>query len=287
MKEIVTQCKAGLYMATQSFSMLWYQKKFLIYLGSLALLNIAFKLIITNAHQGIPFFSIFGYVQNYIDAMPSWLQPVSALIALFIGNSLTIFFTVSLLHHIADTMENRESSVRANFSNSFSKMHAILGWAAISSTLEEIASFSIDKASSIDHSMHAFASTVIIFVLWAAISCWLLATFFVLPLLAVKNESLFAMVRSSISISRQSIALIVGGECWFVLIIVLVATPFLLIWLLAQQPIINPTFFVLGLLCAEIIVKCWVATAHSVFKMILYRTHQEKTEHPTPEGIVS
>lgn len=281
MKETVAQCKAGLYMATQSFSMLWYQKKFLIYLGSLALINIIFKLIATNAHHGIPFFSVFGHMQNYLNTLPSWLEPLSSLVVLFIGNFLTIFFTVSLLHHIADTMENKESSIRANFKNSFSTLHTLTLWTCITTLLEQAATIVIDKTASIDHSANAPISALIIFALWAAIVFWLLATFFVLPLLAINKDSLLTTLYTSANISRRSVALIAGGECWFLLIIMLVSTPFLFIWLLAQQPIVNPTFFVLGLLCAEILVRCWVATVHSIFKMILLQ-HQKAQSSDTP-----
>jgi hypothetical protein len=278
MKETIAQIKAGLYMATQSFSMLWYQKKFLVYLGSLALINISFKLLVSNAQTGIPFFSLFGHMQNYLASLPLWLQPIVSLLALLINNSLTIFFTVALLHHIADTMRNQESSIKANFGHAIAKLNLIISWAMLSTVLEQAASYLIDKAASMDHSSNPLISMLMILVLLATITFWLLATFFVLPLLATEQGSLLHIIRSGASTSWQSISLIAGGEYWFLLIIVLVSTPFLLIWLMAQHPIINPTLFVLGLLCAEIIVKCWIATAHSIFKMMLLQN--QKTQAP-------
>lgn len=279
MNTIAQQLKTGLYMATQSFSMLWYQKKFLIYLGSVALINIGLKIIAANLSNGAPFFSLFKLIHHHIATLPIWTEPLETLIGLFIANMLTMFFTIALLHHIHDSIEGFATSIRKHFINSLAKLKTICWWAALSSVLEIGMGSLIERASTIEQ--HA-ASALGYIVLSAVILAWLLATYFVLPMIAIHHQSLPSLIRLSARISIDMIAKIIGGESWFGLMILLVATPFLLIWLIANQPSLNPLIPMLGLLSAEILVKCWIATAHSIFKMILL---QSRNSPKIPESM--
>lgn len=256
-------------MATQSFNMLWNQKKLLIYLGLLALINISAKLIITNISNGAPFFSLFKIIHHHIGALPLWTAPLETMVVLCIANGITIFFTVSLLHHISDMMHDRPSSIRINFANGITKIKTIAWWTLLSSTIEIGTNFMIERASS--HEIYIAGYLVIA----TLIIAWLLISFFIPPLIAIENQPLIALIKTSAFFSKETIVQIIGGECWFGLMIMLISTPFLLIWLLSSQPILNPIVPALGLFSAEILVKCWIATAHNIFKMILLQNKKQ------------
>lgn len=268
MTHIAQQLKTGLYMATQSFSMLWYQKKLLLYLGLLALINITVKLIMTNLSNGAPFFSLFKGIHHHVTMLPLWFAPIETLLVLYGANILTMFFTVALLHHIADSMKNIPTSIKGNFLITLAKIKIIAPWAAVASFFELLASTWIDHASTSELPLigHLTISALTI--------AWLVITFFMLPLIAIHTESLGILIKKSALLSKNALFSIFGGECWFGLIILLVSMPFLIIWLLASQPALSPLLPALGLLVAEILVKCWIATAHSIFKMILLKNQE-------------
>lgn len=272
MNTLAQQFKVGLYMATQSFTMLWYQKKLLIYLGLLALINIGFKLIVTNVSSGTPFFSLFKIIHHHIAALPLWIIPFETAVGLLFANSLTIFFTIALLHHIADIMQNKKSSIRESFIHTSTKINIILAWAILSSILEGLTNYFIENGYVREFALIEYL------ILAFFIIMWLLATFFVLPLIALRKQSLISTIKSSAEICRNMILLVMGGECWFGLMILLVATPFLFIWLLSNQPALNPIFPALGLVSAEILVKCWIATTHNIFKMVVLQSHKPLEE---------
>lgn len=271
MNTIAQKMKAGLYMATQSFSMLWYQKIFMIYLGALAVLNICFKTIAANISNGAPFFSVFKIITHHRASLPLWTAPIETFIALLIANTLSMFFTIALLHHIYDSIKGLKNPLKDHFLKSIVKLKTICYWAVISTTLEIIMNKLVQRVTSIEHYIPSMLGYCI---LSATIIGWLLATYFILPLIAIHHQPLASLARLSGRISIDMVAKIIGGESWFGLMILLVSTPFLLVWLIVNQPSLNPLVPMLGLLSAEILVKCWIATAHSIFKMILLQSRE-------------
>jgi hypothetical protein len=168
-------------------------------------------------------------------------------------------------------MHNTNSSVKANFFICIKKIRTIAHWAVLASIMEILTNFLIQYASGHRYTI-AYVGIALV------IASWLLATFFVLPLMAVHHQNLIALIGVSARMCKEKIGAILGGECWFALMIMLVATPFFFVWLLVSQPSLNPLLPALGLLSAEILVKCWIATAHNIFKMVLLFTP------PTPEN---
>lgn len=264
--------KTGLYQATQSFSMLWHQKKLLAYLAIVSLIMIIVKIITLNSANGVPFFKLFKIIDLHIAALPSWLFPFEIFVPLFLINLLTNFFTISLLHHIASSMNGIESTIKANILNSKAHVRLIAFWTLLSTIFETVIESSI-----IPFSKHEYAALLYL-LLAGAVALWFAATFFMLPLIALHNQSIIDLLKLSATMCKTMIFKIIGGEAWFGLMIILVNTPFFIILLIVRQPIVNPVITGLGLIIAEIAVKCWIATAHNIFKVMLMQSYSSHAD---------
>jgi len=260
MNQTMSRVKSGLYMATQSFSMLWEQKKLLLYTGLPALATFMVRVIFQNEHFKAAYYT-----------WPSIIR----VIAFMLPTAIMTFFTVALMHHAARIMQGRSCTVKESLKAATSKKSIILAWMAPTIAVQLL--ISLIGA----YEGHHFAFVAIMISLFLLF--WLLYTFFVLPLITQTNGSLMEVMSTSAHIAKDQIPELAGGETWFAVVFILTALPLIVYGLATQKYEFDPIFNFFIIFVSEIIINACISTAHSIFKVMLYQEYLKKT---TPKPAV-
>jgi len=275
MTSITGRLKSGLYTATQSMSMIWQQKALLIYMGIPAAINIIIRLILHNAQTPLTPFHLTSLLAQLFAALPQWAHKIGLFLLFMVTAMITTYFTVALIYRVALRMQDIVINFRQSMAACIDKLGIIALWAFPLALIEFVIN-SLLEAS--------LKNTIAISVKWSILFLlcfWLLYTFFVLPIIALKQMPFFATLKLSGTITRHSLVEIIGGECWFILTICLVAVPFLAIELATKNMAFNPALVFLGLFVSEFALKCWLTTAHALFKTMLYQAYRK--DFPDPD----
>ena len=247
--------KNGLYMATQSFSMIWYQKKLLLYFGVPAFITFFVRLLFQQ-----------DSFKTFYQSWPSIIR----VLAFMSPAAITTFFTVALIYHAAKTMHNQQTTIKQSLSHCFAKLSSILAWMLPSVGVQLLIAYIAVYEGPL---FGLIALCIIISLL-----LWGLYTFFVLPLITFKDQSLFENIGESAKIAKQSIPEIMGGELWFIIVVMLTAAPLIMYGIATARHAFDPTFNFIVIFTSEIIINACIATAHTIFKTMLYLEHAKK--HP-------
>lgn len=254
MNQTIARLKSGLYMATQSFSMLWDQKKLLLYFGIPAFITFIVRVIFQNDH----------FKAIYL----SW-PSIIRVIAFMLPTAITTFFTVALMHHTARIMQGGSSTIKSSLNACMSKIGIILAWMVPTIAVQLLISF----IGIYEGPYFAFiAIAIALFLMF-----WLLCTFFVLPLITYSTDSLMVIIGKSYQVFRTQIPEMLGGEIWFAVVFMLTALPLVLYGLATQKYEFDPIFNFFIIFTSEIIINACISTAHSIFKVMLYQEYLKKS----------
>lgn len=258
MIEAGTRFKNGLYMAAQSFSMLWHQKKLLFYFGIPSLMLFILRIGLQLSEN--PMYKTFQ----------SWPRIIQFIISAGIPTVIMTFFTIALIHHAAHIMQGQTTTIGKSLGACIPKLSLILLW-AIPSILVQL--FTALVIETIAHSVFYTILSIAIAIITVA---WLLYTFFVLPLIAFKNNSIVEIMKLSGNVTKHSYIEILGGEIWFGLALLVLMIPFMIIWMISNHNFISPVFIFISIFTSEIILRACVSTAHTIFKIMLYQAYLKK-----------
>jgi len=267
MTTILMRFKSGLYTATQSFSMLWQQKKLLVYLGIPAGLNIILRLLLHNTGTPLKSFKLASVLYQIFLSFPLWAHKVGLFVLFLATTMITTFFTVALIYRIAQTIQGVSVTFWQSFTACWPKRNIIALWALPLALIDFLINSMLDSTLLTNFSLSATCILLIGLILW------FLYTFFVLQLIALNNMPFGVTVQRSGMITKHTIVEIIGVECWFTLTIILVTIPFLVMELLFKNIPVNPILVFLGLFISEFMLKCWLTTAHIIAKTMLYQSY--------------
>lgn len=254
MNQTIARLKNGLYMATQSFSMLWDQKKLLLYFGIPASITFIVRILFQNEQFKALYFSF-----------PSIIR----VIAFMLPTAIMTFFTVALMHHTARIIQGGNSTIKNSLNACMSRIGIILAWIVPTIAVQLLISFiGIYEGPYFT----IVAITIALFLMF-----WLLFTFFVLPLITYSNDSLMVIIGKSYRVIRTQIPEMIGGEIWFSVVFMLTALPLILYGLATQKYEFDPVFNFFIIFTSEIIINACISTAHSIFKVMLYQEYLKKS----------
>ncbi len=271
---LVPHFKTGLYSACQSFSMLWHQKKLLLYFGLPALIGLFARFLMHNfLSMPLPFMQYVQIIYKHLLEIPHLGRFLMAFGWIFLTSIFLTFFAVALIYHANQIMKGQKVTIGKSLCSSLPKINLIILWALQSTVVDFLITLilaNIDKIT--ERYLHIIIALLIIFLLVA----WFLYTFFVLTLITLKNDSFLRILQTSGIITKSLWAEILGGEFWFFLVILLCFTPIFLLWLLGSHLSINPLFVFASLFTSEIILRAFISTAHTLFKLMLYLEYEKK-----------
>lgn len=255
MNQTFARLKSGLYMATQSFSMLWYQKKLLLYFGIPAFITFLIRILFQN-----------DYLKSIYLSWPSIFRVVISMLP----TAIMTFFTIALMRHTAQIMNGITSTIKNSLKACMSKIGIILAWMVPTIAVQLLISF----IGIYDGPYFAFVALIISILLLL----WLLYTFFVLPIITYTQKSLPDTIRTSAQVTRHLYPEILGGEIWFAIVFLLTALPLILYGLATQKYEFDPIFNFIVIFTSEIIINACISTAHSIFKVMLYQEYMKKAQ---------
>ena len=218
----------GIYMASNSFAMLWFHPKLLIYLGFAAIIYFFAQILVYNmpmpgfAGDELTIFIGMQSLQYSLIEFTHWIYNGLLLIVTFAYVFIITFLHVCLIRHVLAILyeDPERARIRVVLSRSWAALGRIVVWSVIFTAISLMLRI---IAVSTYASKTTFSLGLIVVVM--LVGCWSLLTFFVLPIIAVHNISIWRAIRTSYTMVKSLFIEIVGAECWIGLIALLVFMP--------------------------------------------------------------
>jgi len=241
----------GLYLSSSSFWLLWLHKKLLVYLS--------FLLVV---FYFVPFF--FRNTKFFTLAGTESLSHILALeVGFFIYIYLLMFLIVALIKHTEAIIHgNVTISVRAIVKATMALWPQILVWSLLFAIVLCKARYLWMLSRSLPLTL-MLCSHLLILIVFAA---WMLATFLVLPVIAVEKSGVIAAIRKSMKLVSLVFVELIAALCWIGIIGGL--------GLISILMIINATgsqFIALVLLIVAIVGHYLIHSALGVTQALLYQ----------------
>ena len=269
--------REGIYTASNSFAMLYVHPKLLIYLGIAAVLYFFAQVLVYNVpvvgfagDELTLFIGMQGIQYSFIE-FTQWLHQGLLIIVTFIYSLIITFLNVCLIRHVLALIyeDTAHARVRVILRKSWSAINRILVWSVLftlmSLVLRVIALST--NASPVGHIVGLIAVPVFV-------GCWSLLTFFVLPVIAVHDVSIWRAIRTSYKMVVTLVIEIIGAECWFGIISLLIFIPLSIIMRVFSLG--NGTCFLVGSLLSTLMMVFMgyiILSAHTVLKTKLYHRY--------------
>lgn len=181
---------------------------------------------------------------------------VGLLLVYTVFNTITIFFNVAMVSSAARALSAQPASIGSGLADALSRMHYILMWALVSSTVSVLLSM-LERQKLIGR-----------IVSWILGGLWSILTYLVLPVLAFERVGPFTAIKRSTSIIVETWGEGLGGRIGVGLISFLMILPAVAMAIAAaalEMPIllIIPAAWVLFVLL-------WSVTANSILQVAVY-----------------
>ena len=292
--KIVAKTFDGIKLVLAAFCLLLKEKRILVFTMVPAILALLVLLAGFNSayHNYLPKNSVFlGAVLSQVYQVPTWNTYVINVLIRFFHLLGATFFGMAAVFYITQFFEYRHASLYAAFNATLYKWKTILVWAIVSAivttVLYTIPDTQILFAASQSDSMlwvpHRFTSILayVLDIFWAVV------TFFILPILAFENRSIFQSIKHSWTLMKQFFFQTLGGKVTlmfitglFVLVALLVA--FGVTKLFASSPTGHLSK---SLLISFVLVASVFIAVELIFKVAIYQ--QARGRHVTPlEAII-
>lgn len=220
--------REGIFAASHSFAMLYAHPKLLIYLGFAVVLYFFAQILVYNmpmigfaGDELTLFLGMHGIQYSFIE-FTQWLHQGLLIIITFIYSFIITFLNVCLIRHtLALIYEDAERArVRVVLRKSWSAVNRIFVWSVLFTVMSLVLRITALSTSA------SHVAYVIGFVLTPALAAsWSLLTFFVLPIIAVHDVSIWCAIKTSYKMVIVLVVEIIGAECWFGVISLLIFIP--------------------------------------------------------------
>jgi len=230
--QVVKRFYAGMNLASDSFLLLWNNKKLLLYLLGLVGIYFLVQTVLSNMPLlGIPGdeLSLIVTLQGLhytIFELSRWFYSFAILLATFFYAFLLTFFNVALIKHTAAILHGATSvSVRKMLRESASEWKKILFWALIFTIISYGLHTIAYSAGFLSYGLSSISLSIVSFIALL----WLLATYVVLPLIALQKYNVFAAIIRSMTIVRAIFVELLGAQFWIFLVLVLCFAPLMIL----------------------------------------------------------
>jgi hypothetical protein len=266
--------REGIYTASHSFAMLYEHPKLLVYLSVAAVLYFFAQVLVYNVplvgfagDELTLFIGMQGIQYSFIE-FTQWLHQGFLITITFIYSFIITFLHVCLIRHVlALIYEDAERArVRVVLSKSWSAINRILVWSMLFTVMSLV--LRIIALSTYTNHVAYFFGLVIATVLAA---CWSLLTFFVLPIIAVHDVSIWRAIQTSYKMVLALVIEIIGAECWFGVISLLIFIPLAIMSHVFSQG--TGSCLLIGSLLSTlmtVLAGYIILSAHTVLKTKLY-----------------
>jgi hypothetical protein len=193
----------------------------------------------------------------------TWLAGVMAVIGVYLATLVATYFAVALAAACAEVLDGRNATVRGGTAVASAHLGAIAGWALVLTTVNLVI-----------QALRSRAGIIGSLLLGAATVAWGLATFLVVPIVALEGLGPLAALDRSASLFRRKWGeQLVGTASIGVLFALLGTVPGVALMLLgfaSGSNVIAVTLVVVGVLVA-VVAGVLGSAARAVFSVALYR----------------
>ncbi len=199
-------------------------------------------------------------------------HPVHYVIAFafyFINYTVIIFFNAAMVACVSARMQGQVCSVKEGLQTAFSRLPAILGWAAMSATVGLLLDI-IDRAL---RERSAFLANLVRSLLGAA---WTLIAFLALPTLVIEKVGPITALKSSIQLLKQTWGEQIVGNVGFSVIFSLLIIPGFMLFIAgivmgaASNSVLVSALFICGAVLYFIIMALAQSATRIVYQTALY-----------------
>ena len=193
----------------------------------------------------------------------TWLAAVMAVVGVYLATLVATYFAVALAAACAEVLEGRDATVRGGTAVASARLGAIAGWALVLTTVNLVI-----------QALRSRAGILGSLLLGAATVAWGLATFLVVPVLALEGLGPLAALDRSASLFRRKWGeQLVGTASIGVLFALLGTVPAVALMLLgiaSGSGVVAIALLVVGVLVA-VAAGVLGSAARAVFSVALYR----------------
>ena len=193
----------------------------------------------------------------------TWLAAVMAVVGVYLATLVATYFAVALAAACAEVLEGRDATVRGGTAVASARLGAIAGWALVLTTVNLVI-----------QALRSRAGILGSLLLGAATVAWGLATFLVVPILALEGLGPLAALDRSASLFRRKWGeQLVGTASIGVLFALLGTVPAVALMLLgfaSGSGVVAIALLVVGVLVA-VAAGVLGSAARAVFSVALYR----------------
>lgn len=220
--------REGIYMASHSFAMLYANPKLLVYLGFAAAIYFLAQVLVYNmpmvgfAGDELTLFIGMQGVQYSFIEFTQWLHQGLLIIVTFVYGVIITFLHVCLIRHVLAIIYEDESRARISvvLSKSWAAIHRILAWSVLFTLMSLVL-----RVIAISTYSSKVAYPVGLVAVIIVVGCWSLLTFFVLPIIAVHDVTIWRAIKTSYKMVKTLFVEIIGAECWISVISFLIFIP--------------------------------------------------------------
>ncbi len=213
--------KNGLYLAADSFVMLYNHPVLLSYYALLLMLYCIIFIVsynIIGCHTSfLTISSEFEIPSKNLltEVIPATggLIYIGLLFSIFLNIFLRSYLGVALIKHTHDLLKDNPASVRHSLAYAYRKWAMVAKWALLVTSVTFVAKV-ISLLPSNAYALFATVSTLLLL--------WSMITFFILPIITLQHKSVLQSVKTSADYMRHTIVKVCGGLLWIGILLFLV-----------------------------------------------------------------
>jgi hypothetical protein len=278
--------KEGVFLASDSFLMLWEHKSLLFYLLIPVTLNACayvvgytLYLYLTHADMHV-LFGMENLVQS-LATMPTWFTWAAGVLFNWMTIAILTFFHACVAHHTMRLLLGHDTRIVRTIQSCVQIWRPLLMWAtmvtAVVLILQIPSSFGISLRIAIESGSLVRDAIIIPFALIVllASALWSFATMVVIPFIVLERVSVKNAIALSVSVVKQRWIEILGGQAWLGLIALLMIVPAFLASAVTTGSSLG-SLFMLTVSVVGVLVGCVLSTVHAIFKTVVYYQYYKK-----------
>lgn len=261
----VDRFKTGLNIGIKGFSLLWDNKKLLIYLGTPMLIGITIELITYLLSHLAPTESnivMRGIMVQLFESF-GWSKNIGLFFTQIIKLSVTVCAASALIYHVNKITKQQPTNIKESIWSVWPKIKIISLWSALSTAAFLFINYFDDITLASQGTpclINAIIFSIVIRIIWS------LVTLFVVQTIVFEQHSLVNIIKQSWEITKKMFPEYLGAIFWLGLISILAFLPFGIIKIKSQFVIVISYIAITLLLIA-------IASVHTMIKTLLYQRY--------------
>jgi len=269
-QNIKERIKKGVYLASNSFAMLWNHKILLIYLTISISTYFLMQMISYNLSGYDVCFSSGLQSLGQLFDLSHWHHYLWLLLLTFVYVFLSTFVTIALIYHVYKLNKHESVTFKKSFGRALKKINLIVIWSVIVTML----TYAIQLISNRVAQPKQFFNPIMLIVSLLGLA-WTLFTLMVLPIIALESTTIKDAFKQSKDMVLAMIPEILSGEFWIGLTALLAMIPFAIPMLFNLR--IPAVIVLIGtalIFCIGLI----ITTVQVIFKTFVYTYYMKPLE---------